>query len=345
MYDITFNCLALRPQGSGVQTYIRQLLAHLGPERPDWRLHAVVQADAVGELPSGVRPVVRPSSVRTRRAVGGLRAVGPTDLVHGLDVAVPLLRRTPTVATVHDLAVFDLPWTVDRVRAAGERLLVQHAVRSADALIAVSEFTAERINVRLHRSAFVVPEAPGPEMYPPSDEEVADCRMRYQLPDSFALYVGDLGPRKGLSVLTAACRDAGVALVVAGGYLGNFSPLGALVLGYVPAEDLRALYGAATVFAFPSRYEGFGLPPLEAMACGTPVLASRIPALVEILGDAARLVPHNQPEVWAEALTDLWADADERAALATARRAKAARYSWTETARATAAVYRELGVG
>jgi glycosyltransferase involved in cell wall biosynthesis len=287
---------------------------------------------------------VCPPSTRIQRALQGLSAVGATDLVHGLDADVPLRRRAPTVATVHDLAVFDIPWAGDRVRNAGERLLLAHSVRSADAIIAVSHFTAERISTRWRRHAVVVHEAPGPDMYPASAEEIESCRSRYRLPERFVLYVGNFGPRKGLEVLAEACRTADLTLVVAGGHLGRRAPVEAVALGYVPAVDLRALYGAATVFAYPSRYEGFGLSPLEAMACGVPVVASRIAPLVEVLGDAARLVPADRPDAWSGALEELFADADARAALAAAGCRRAAQFSWADAARSTVDVYAELGV-
>jgi glycosyltransferase involved in cell wall biosynthesis len=344
MPDVTYNCLALRPQGSGVQTYIRQMLVHIQSVRPEWQLRAVVQADAVVALPQGVLPLVRPTSTRVRRALEGLGSVGGADLMHGLDVDVPLRRRVPTVATVHDLAVFDVPRTIDRVRVAGERLLLAHAARSADVLIAVSHFTAEQISTHLHRTATVIHEAPAPDMRPATTEEVESCRSRYRLPERFVLYVGDFHARKGLDVLEAACRTADVALVVAGGHLAGRVPRGALALGYVPHPDLPALYSAATVFAFPSLYEGFGLPPLEAMACGTPVLASQIPPLREVLGEGARLVPPGVPDAWARAITEFFADVDGRTALAAAGRRRAAQFSWTDTAKATVALYREMGM-
>ena len=297
------------------------------------------------ELPQGVRPLVRRPSVRVRRALQGLSPVGETDLLHGLDVDVPLRRRAPTVATVHDLAVFDVPGASDRARTAGERLLLAHAVRSADAIIAVSEFTAERISPVGAVDAVVVHEAPGPDMVSGHrPEEIESCRRRYRLPERFVLYVGDFGPRKGLEVLAAACRTAGCALVVAGGHLGRRPPAGAMGLGYVPAADLRALYSAATVFAFPSRYEGFGLPPLEAMACGVPVVASPIPPLVEVLGEAARLVPASTGGVGPGAHGALRRSPTAHAAMAAAGRVRAAQFSWADTARSTAAVYSELGL-
>jgi glycosyltransferase involved in cell wall biosynthesis len=134
-------------------------------------------------------------------------------------------------------------------------------------------------------------------------------------------------------------------LVLAGASLwGTAVPDAALALGFLPRADLNALYGTATVVAYPSRYEGFGLPPLEAMACGAAVVATRVASLPEVLGDAALLVPPDDADALAAALSDLWSDAGRRSALAAAGRERVAAFSWEQTAEETASVYRSLGV-
>ncbi|MGH9154379.1 MAG: glycosyltransferase family 4 protein [Acidimicrobiales bacterium] len=341
-HRIALNALALRPGGSGVQTYIRRLLAAL-PDAVDADLVAAVQADAVDELPAGVTPLVRPVRSGARRAAWGLAGLGPADIVHGLDVDLPWRPGAPTVATVHDLAVFDVPWAFSRWRAAGERVILGQALARADAVVAVSGFTADRVAERFRRPVTVVHLAPAPDLGPPSPGQVAAARAAFDLPDRFVLQVGSVEPRKDVAGLATACRQAGVALVLAGAAPRGV-PGGARGLGYVDQASLAGLYGAATVVAYWSRYEGFGLPPLEAMACGAPVVASRVGALSEVLGAAAVLVPPGDLDGLASALSRLLADPDERSVRSAAGLAHARRYTWTATAEATVAVYRTLGL-
>jgi glycosyltransferase involved in cell wall biosynthesis len=335
----------LRPGGSGVQTYIREILAQL-VGLVDASITAAVQADAVSELPPGVGALVRRPANGVRRAVAGARSLGPADLVHGLDVDLPLRRRSPAVATIHDLAVFDVPWAFPKVRAAGERLLIAASVRRADSLIVMSAFTAERVKTRFGRESTVIPLAPRPDLGPPTEAQLRAVRDRYALPARFVLHVGNIEPRKDVAGLAAACRRANVALVLAGARVGDAVavPATANAIGYVPGEHLAGLYGAATVVCYPTRYEGFGLPPVEAMACGAPVVASKISPLEEILGDSAELVPPGDVDELARILRRLFDDEERRRALAAAGRQRVSSLSWVTAAAATASVYRSLGV-
>jgi glycosyltransferase involved in cell wall biosynthesis len=311
----------------------------------DADLSALVQSDAVGELPAGVRPRVRPSAAGARRAALGLLPLRGADLVHGLDVDLPVLASAATVSTVHDLSVFDTPGAFSARRARGERWLVGRAVRRADALVAVSAFTAERVQQLFGRSCVVVPLAPAARMVPPAEADLARARARYELPERFVLHVGTIEPRKDVPRLAAAAARLQVPLLLAGALAsGQSVPAGARHLGYVPTEDLPALYAAATVVAYCSHYEGFGLPPLEAMACGAAVLASRVGALPETLGDAASLVPPRDDAAIEAALGALLADEGLRAERRAAGLARAARFSWQRAAEQTVQVYRDLGV-
>lgn len=344
---IALNALALRPEGTGVQTYIRELLGALAAAG-GIDLAAVVQADVVASLPAGVTARSRPVAAGWRRALHGLGNYGPADVVHGLDVDLPLRPGAPTVATVHDLSVFDVPWSMSRARATAERWLVGRVLRRADVLLAVSSFTAERIEAVSGRQAEVVLEGPPTDLAPALPEAVEAARGRWSMGPRSVLHVGTVEPRKGLDLLASACRAAGADLVLAGRVPeGTAVPSGARAIGYVDRADLPALYGAAGLVAYPSRYEGFGLPPLEAMSCGAPVLAANTSSLPEVLGDGAELVDLDEGR-WAAALADLLADDDRRAALAqsgTEWVGGRSGMSWERAARETLAVYRRLTPG
>lgn len=336
-----FNALSLQPEGTGVQTYIAELLRSLVTET-DADMVASVWHDAVDELPRGVQALSRRRRFGVRRLVAEGRRI-PADLVHGLDVHIPVRSSVPTVTTVHDLAVYDVPWAFTRRWAIRERAAITHAVSRADAIVAVSAFTAERILSRFGKEATVVPEAPAPDFTVPSLEARAEFRRLYNVPDRFVACLATIEPRKDVAGLASACRRAGIPLVLAGSSRAPV-PAGAQHLGYLPRRHLPALYAAATIVAYPSLYEGFGLPPVEAMACGAPVVAYRIPPLTETLDGVAVLTPPGDVEALTYALRDLVEDDARCRALSAEGLKRVARLSWTAAGRATASVYRGLGV-
>jgi glycosyltransferase involved in cell wall biosynthesis len=187
-------------------------------------------------------------------------------------------------------------------------------------------------------------EAPGPGFAPPDADAIVSVRARYPLPEQFVLHVGNLEPRKDVPTLARAAADAGLPLVLAGGHIVTVdAPAGAILLGQVAPADLPALYGAATVVAYVSRYEGFGLPPVEAMACGATVMATRCGALPDVAGDGIEFVTAGDADAQARALRELVHDMGRREERARAGRAAAARLTWDATARAPVDVYRSLG--
>ncbi|MFN2578716.1 MAG: glycosyltransferase family 4 protein, partial [Pyrinomonadaceae bacterium] len=204
-----------------------------------------------------------------------------------------------------------------------------------------------------------IPDAPRKSFCRMSPDESLATRKRLKVEDDFLLFVGTLEPRKNLLTLLKAfakvLRDATCRsqLVVAGGegwlMEETFSFItGAGIgdrlrlIGYVNDDELRALYSSCRAFIYPSLYEGFGLPPLEAMACGAPVIASRIPALEETIGDAARLVDPLDVHALVAAITDVCQNGKLRTKLITAGPIHAARFSWEKAARSTYEVYRSV---
>jgi glycosyltransferase involved in cell wall biosynthesis len=282
------------------------------------------------------------------------------DLLHSPDFIAP---RGPwrKVVTVHDLAFLRLPWLLTRE---SRRYYngIRGAVRDADAIIAVSQATADDIRELLDvpgDRVHVIYEAADPDLAPMSRAEAASIvHDRYGLPSPFVLFVGTIEPRKNLPTLVEAIallrREMPVRLAVAGrrGWLSEpvFDKIrrlaakdGVVFLGEVTPQDLRPLYGAAEVVALPSLYEGFGLPPLEAMACGTPVVVSNAPALAEVVGDAGVIVRPDAPDDIANGLAWVLGNAAFRATLVERGLARAATFSWERAARETLAVYERVG--
>ena len=281
------------------------------------------------------------------------------DLLHSPDFIPPFRRPCPAVITVHDLGFLRFPETLtaESRRYYGQ---VGRAVQSAERTIAVSRHTAHDL-VELAGAAEgrirVVYNGVSPTYRPIEDRTLlADVRARLGLERPYILFLGTFEPRKNLPTLVRAFRavrarhDILLALVGRRGWL--FEPLFELIDRLGLRDDVRvvedaleadfpAIYSGATAFAFPSLYEGFGLPPLEAMACGTPTVVADSSSLPEVVGDAALLHPPTDYEALADALIRLLEDEPLRATLRTRGRARAAQFTWTETARQALAVYRE----
>lgn len=266
-------------------------------------------------------------------------ATGPIDLCHST-VAIPAATRAPHVVTVHDVAFVHAP---ERFSRHGVRVMRRglDRCRRADLVLCPSRATADDLDDlgfdagRIH----VVPW--GVDPVDVATDELARVRRTYRLPDAFALFVGTLEPRKNLHRLAAAMRRVpDLPLVVAGAEgWGDATPDSGPVrfLGFVPQADLRPLLQAATVFAYPSLQEGFGLPILEAMAQGTPVVTSRGSSTEEVAGGAAALVDPTDPESIADAVRAVLADREHWSGAA---RRRAAECSWDATVDATVAAYR-----
>lgn len=341
---IVLNALSLRRDGSGVQTYVRELLGALPLAWPDASFTARVARSATALVPAGVAPVpVRLGA--DHGLVRRLRSLVPArgaDVVHALDTDATVAGAR-NVVTVHDLALFDVPEAFDARRGRVKRALVASAIRHADAVVSVSAFTAERVRARFGRESVVVHEAPASGFAPADAATIADVCARYALPECFVFHLGNLEPRKDLGTLAAACGAVGVPLVLAGGAINTSGPPPNVhTLGYVPTADVPALYGAARVVAYVSRYEGFALPPVEAMACGAVVMATPVGALPEVAGEGVEIVPVGDVDAQAGALRELLHDDDRRTARRAAAASAVAGLSWDRAAHETVAVYKTL---
>jgi glycosyltransferase involved in cell wall biosynthesis len=285
-----------------------------------------------------------------------LRRIG-ADLAHGPVFVGPLMASCPFVVTLHDLSFIRFPRLFHAAKRLYLRMLTWASVRRARRVIAVSEHTAEEAQRLLHvdpSRVDVVYHGVDPRFHPRPAEEVAAFSARQGLPERFVLFLGTLEPRKNLVRLIEAfdqLEAEDVALVLAGGrgwYDEEiFACVERLALtdqvifpGFVPRETLPLWYDAATVFAYPSLYEGFGMPVTEAQASGVPTLTSDRSSLPEAGGDAALLVDPYDVDAIAGGLYRLLTDGALREELRQRGLAHAARFTWQRTAVETAGVYR-----
>ena len=337
-----------------------QYLVYAPSNDANRRLLAVPRVKArLTRLPVG-RPAVR---IAWEQSVLPLELVREgADLLHALGFVSPVAWRGRTVVTVYDLSFLRFPETFNRSNRIYLSQFTPPSLRRADRVITISEETRrdviELCGVPPERVTAILLAA-DERFEPAAPDDVTAFRARHDLPDRSVLYQGTLQPRKNVETLVRAyarLRDQGSddhILVLAGPrgwqYESIFELTRQLGLadsvrfpGFVPDDDLPLWYSSATVFAYPSVYEGFGLPLLEAMACGAPVVSSNASSLPEVVGDAGVLVDPSDVEGLCSALRQLLEDEPRRQALATAGRARAQTFSWRRTASETVQVYREV---
>jgi glycosyltransferase involved in cell wall biosynthesis len=357
---VAFDVSALRAPQTGVGTYTANLLEHLRCV-PQLDMLPIAQPEMRWPLPGDSRPpTLRMNKTLWLQTVLPLHlARVAADVCHFTNSVAPCWTPCPSVLTIHDMTLWLLPKYHPRRRILAMRPFIPFAARRAKAIIAVSASTKRDVVRTLNvpeKKVHVIHEAAAPHFRPVPRTTLDGVRQRYGLPASFILYVGTIEPRKNLPRLLAAfdiVRRSGYSshgLVLAGSRgWGESSVLSSMerlglngsiqVLGYVPSDALVALYNLADALVFPSHYEGFGLPVMEAMACGTPVVTSPNGSLAEIAGGAAELIDPTDPESIAAGLQRVLADSQRRAEMRTAGLARAAQFSWSRVAAQTGELY------
>jgi glycosyltransferase involved in cell wall biosynthesis len=286
------------------------------------------------------------------------------DLAHVPYFAPPLFPGTRSVVTIHDLIPMVLPLYRGSLLVRAYTQLAAVASRRADDIIADSGCSQRDIVRRLGIAAsrvHVVYLAADARYYPTDEAQIESVRRKYSLPANFLLYLGGFDQRKNVGVIIQAfaqLRDlyaAGYRLVLGGVMLGKdseFFPAPRRIareanlpddairyIGWVDEADKPALYSSANIFLFPSRYEGFGLPSLEAMACGAPVICSNASSLPEVVGGAGITIDPNDIAAWADTIRAVASNAQRQAEMREQGIAQARKFSWERTAAETLAIY------
>ena len=365
---IAIDARKLRDYGIG--TYIRNLVRHLARIDASTEYVLIVQPPDIeigAELGENFRTVAdwsRSYSMREQFTIPLDLRREAVDLFHAPHYVLPPLTPCKSVVTIHDCIHLRFPqYLPNRLGYVYARTSLWVATHRATRVLTVSE-TSKRDILRYFR----VPEAKIDVIYnaiderlgeAPSAEDVERVRERYQLNDPFVLYAGNIKPHKNLDRLIEAfntLRRGGlenVKLLIIGDEVSKYATLRRAVhryklhkhvrfFGFVPDKTLASLYRLASVFVFPSLYEGFGLPPLEAMAAGTPVITSNVSSLPEVVGDAAILIDPYEPNEIAEAMRRVLTDPALREDLRARGLVRVKEFSWDRSIRRVRAIYGEV---
>lgn len=336
----------------GIARYALELARRLPALAPTWQFEGLVGPEGVGDDLGELTP-----RIPLRRCAAGflspleqpalaaaLVSARP-DLFHATSFSLPALWPGPLVATLHDATHLALEQHASATQRAYYALVVGPRARRAQALLTVSEFSRNEIArvLELPRDALEVISNGVDQLFcPPHQREIEDFRSRRGLPVQYFAAVGNPKPHKNLGLLVpiADRLPARLALLAGRGARRALGlPESVLELAPLPDTDLPLFYAGASAVLIPSRHEGFGLPALEALACGATVLAADAGAHPEVLGDAAALLPPGDPEAWLAATRRVLDEPAWARELAARGPARAARFTWDECARRTLAVY------
>ncbi|MBN1583241.1 MAG: glycosyltransferase family 4 protein [Anaerolineae bacterium] len=364
-------CLGENYRSAGIHRYIYHLLCRL-PDADAGLSYTAFLHDPRFTPRQGMR-VRRPiwSTITPYKRIVWEQLVAPVvlrqekvDLLHAMAFVSPVLSKRPTVVTVFDVSFLQFPQAFSAAKRIYLRWMTHLSVQRATQVIAISDHTRRDVIER-----FTVPGERVKTVYcgvdasfrPLPEKKVRAFRQKKGLPAQSILFLGTIEPRKNISQLIKAFAHliatsgqdfADLCLVIAGGKGWFFEPIFALVeelelthrvrfTGYVPEEEKCGWYNVATCFCYPSLYEGFGLSPLEAMACGTPVITSNVSSLPEVVGDAGLTVAPDDVRGLSDALYRVLSDASLRDELVDRGKKRAATFTWDKAARQTAQIYRQ----
>jgi glycosyltransferase involved in cell wall biosynthesis len=355
----------------GIGTYVRNLLHELARQDDDAEyilLAAAADVETLRALGPRFHPVVERAgkySVREQFSLPLTLARARVDLYHSPHYVVPRLPVGRFVVTIHDCIHLRFPqYLPTRAAVYYAKSMMTSAARRAERILTVSQASKDDI---LHylgvpaRKVEVVYNALDERLVsPPTEEDIRRVRERFLLTGPFMLYTGNIKPHKNVdrvieafSILRQSSAEADLKLLIIGDEISKYPNLRRLVhrhqlhqhvrfFGFVPDATLAVLYRLAAVFVFPSLYEGFGLPPLEAMAAGAPVVTSNVSSLPEVVGDAALLVDPMDPAAIAAAVSRVLHEPDLRNDLIRRGHARVKEFSWERSVRRVREIYGEV---
>lgn len=354
-------------RSAGINNYIYQLVRHL-PQVSDFH-YTVWTGERGGDLAGIERRV---TSLPTRRPPVRIlweQFVQPyavarqqPDLLHGMAFVLPLLLRVPGIITIFDLTFLLVPEAFRPLNRLYLQTMTRVSARRAAHICSIAKHgkidIVKYLGVPESNVTVVYPGLDPRFAVPPTGAEIAEFRRDKGLPERYMLYLGTLEPRKNVPALIRAFAAIkkhlnGVKLVLAGGKGWGFEDIFSEVErfslqnevyfpGFVPNEELRLWYAAADLFVYPSLYEGFGLPPLEAMACGTPVMTSNATSLTEVVGEAGVTIAPHDEELLAETMLELLNNPEELSTRREMGLQQAARFNWCRSAQVQTQVYRKV---
>lgn len=351
-------------RAAGIHTYIHQMLSLIPAYAPKWDFTAFVGRENHATYPHlTMRRAAFDTESPLKRIVWE-QAIQPFalrefDLHHAMAFVAPMVNPRPFVVTVYDLTFLRYPKRLTAARRLYLRLFTGVTCHRARRVLAISHSTGRDLTELYGIPTEKIDVTPlgydTTRFRPLPAEQITKFKQEKGLPDQFWLFLGTLEPRKNLVMLLEAYASLApqerLPLVLAGGKGWDYAPIFAAIEtygltrevhlpGFIPDEEMPLWYNSASVFVYPSVFEGFGLPVLEAMACGTPVITSDVSSLPEVAQDSGLCLPPHDPSAWAEALRHNAHDAEWRAHARITGLQSAARYRWETTAQQTIDSYK-----